>query len=299
MEWKRTTLFVLLLALSAFIFGAITFFGAFRMGAYLSLFLPLFFIVFAIFLFLTVKEYSAKKLFILFLLIVAYWLILDIPFPRCDFSGKISSPSQECTCLGFKKMIGVQDGYWSECVGIPINYKTKIAENIGRLKKEEDLEIMRWRTMQERLDSDPRLRLSIQTDVLRIRKKYSENFIFGVRNIKNISLTFTVDNSEISKSDNNTIIELGAGSELSFETAASYTLAPSEVKIYNMTIGPIDQTGSYLVRLKIIDQESTERIYAEKQFIVRILEEPARETIVPKGEEYLNTSVTEKPALWP
>jgi len=108
-----------------FIFGLITLFGAFG-RSYISLFLPLFFIAFVVFLILILKEYSTKKLLIIFLLIAVYWLIIAIPFPECGSWGKWGSHSQKCTCIGIEKGVwGVMDAGWSQCVGIPIDYQCR------------------------------------------------------------------------------------------------------------------------------------------------------------------------------
>ena len=48
-----------------------------------------------------------------------------IPFPICDTWEKLDGTSQECTCIGIKKYsFGVYDAGWTQCVGIPVNYRT-------------------------------------------------------------------------------------------------------------------------------------------------------------------------------
>ncbi len=121
MNWKKIGLFILFLIIGIFLFGLITVIGSFEVG-YLSLFLPLFFIAFVVFLVLILKEYSKKKLIVIILLFVIYWLIIVIPFPICDSWGEWGGTSQECTCIGLEKAtFGIFDASWSQCVGIPIN----------------------------------------------------------------------------------------------------------------------------------------------------------------------------------
>ena len=123
MDWKKIGLFVLFLVIGIFLFGSITIFGSFQVG-YLSLFLPIFFIAFVIFLVLILREYSKKKLVIIILLIVMYWLIIAIPFPKCDSWGKWGGTSQECTCIGIEKLaFGIFDAGWSQCAGVPVIYQ--------------------------------------------------------------------------------------------------------------------------------------------------------------------------------
>ena len=117
MNWKKTGLFILFLVVGAFVFGTITVF------TYISLFLPIFFIAYAVFLVLILKEYSKKKMMIISLILIIYLLIMAIPFPICHGSGFFSLKTQDCTCIGIQKYSWmVYDASWSQCVGIPINY---------------------------------------------------------------------------------------------------------------------------------------------------------------------------------
>lgn len=136
MNWKKIGLFILFLILSSILFGIITLFGSLVNG-YLSFFLPIFFVLFAIFLFLIIKEYSKKRLIILISIIIIYWLIILIPFPKCDSWGKWGSISKECTCFGLEKtQIWTIDAGWSQCVGIPLKYecsKVNLQTNIKEI----------------------------------------------------------------------------------------------------------------------------------------------------------------------
>ena len=117
MNWKKIGLFILFLIIGAFIFGATTVF------TYISLFLPIFFITYIVFLVLILREYSKKKMIIISLILVVYILIMVIPFPECDSSGFFGSSTQECICVGLEKHTWmIFDASWSQCVGIPINY---------------------------------------------------------------------------------------------------------------------------------------------------------------------------------
>lgn len=126
MNWKKIGLFILFLIIGFFLFGLITVFGSFEF-AYRSLFLPLFFLAFVVFLVLILKQYSRKKLIVIILLILVYWLIMAIPFPTCDSWGEWHGPSQTCTCIGIEKHVsGIFDAGWSQCVGIPTNYQCSL-----------------------------------------------------------------------------------------------------------------------------------------------------------------------------
>jgi len=117
MDWKKIGLFILFLVIGVFVFGAITVFS------YMSLFLPIFFIAYIVFLILILKEYSKKKMIILSLLVIIYLFIMLIPFPKCDSWGSFGSSTQECTCIGLEKHTWmIMDASWSQCVGVPINY---------------------------------------------------------------------------------------------------------------------------------------------------------------------------------
>jgi hypothetical protein len=125
MDWKKIGLFCLFLMIGAFIFGAITVF------TYISLFLPIFFILYVIFLVLILKAYSKKRMTLISLTVLVYLLIMLIPFPTCNSSGFFSSTTKECTCIGIEKHSWmVLDASWSQCVGIPINYVCHRVEHL-------------------------------------------------------------------------------------------------------------------------------------------------------------------------
>ncbi len=89
---------------------------------YLSLFLPIFLIIYGFILFAVFNKQKKKKIILISSLIILYFLIIIIPFPKC---GGISfgQSYQDCTCIGLiKQSSGLVDHYWTQCVGVPINY---------------------------------------------------------------------------------------------------------------------------------------------------------------------------------
>ncbi|MAG47549.1 hypothetical protein CL617_03010 [archaeon] len=117
MNWKKIGLFILFFIVGLFLFLGITVF------TYLSLFLPIFFIAYIVFLVFILKEYSNKKMMIISIIIVVYVLIMVIPFPKCYSWGYFSQETQDCTCIGVEKYRWlILDAGGSQCVGIPIDY---------------------------------------------------------------------------------------------------------------------------------------------------------------------------------
>ncbi|MBI4453977.1 hypothetical protein HY636_05015 [Candidatus Woesearchaeota archaeon] len=133
MNWKKIVLFILFLVIGTFVFGVIT-----VVSNYISLFLPLFFIAYVIFLVLILKEYSNKKIIIILLIFIIYFLIMTLKFPECSSWGYFGSKTKDCTCIGIEKRSWmIMDASWSQCVGIPFNYvcnrwdvKTGVKEKI-------------------------------------------------------------------------------------------------------------------------------------------------------------------------
>ena len=119
MNWKRISLFILL-----WLIGVIIFYVASMFTYHISYFFPLFIVLYTIFLFLVVKEYSHKKLTIVVSIFLLYLLINIIPFPTCDIWAQLITPGQECKCIGIKKTtFGIIDAGGTQCVGIPMDYK--------------------------------------------------------------------------------------------------------------------------------------------------------------------------------
>jgi hypothetical protein len=119
MNWKKIGLFTLFLILGITLFSILTIYGG-----YTSLFLPMLFVVFVVLLVMIIKQYSRKKFFLIIILFVLYLLLQLVPFPRCDNWGYFGSYTQECTCIGIEKhSFGVFDASWSQCVGVPLEYR--------------------------------------------------------------------------------------------------------------------------------------------------------------------------------
>jgi len=131
MNWKKTLLFIFLLLVSIALFGFPLLFSLFN-----RLFLVIFFILVVVLLSLLFKKYSKTKLIIMVAIIILYLAIIVIPFPKCDTfsSWEESRTEQQCTCIGIKKYIRMMDAEWTECVGIPINYRTIPTEIPPRYK---------------------------------------------------------------------------------------------------------------------------------------------------------------------
>ncbi len=129
MNFKKIGLFFLFFIIGIFLFGILTLLA---LIPYISWLLPLFFLLYVYFLFLTVNDFSKKRVIILISIFLMYFILMLIPFPKCDSWGKWGSSSQECTCIGIKKYsIGIFDASWSQCIGFPADYKTK-TKNIIR-----------------------------------------------------------------------------------------------------------------------------------------------------------------------
>ncbi len=126
MDWRKMGLFVLFFIIGVSLFFIISIF------TYISLFFHIFFIAYVIILISILKEYSKKKVVTLVLLVIIYFLIMIFPFPECDQSSFFSYFSQKCTCIGLKKHSWlVMDSYYTECVGIPIDYICYITTRSG------------------------------------------------------------------------------------------------------------------------------------------------------------------------
>ncbi len=276
MNWKKTILFIFLVLIGLVSFNPL-FIGFLSFG-YVSLFQPIFFVAYVVFLSLLFKNYSKKRLAMLIAIFVVYFLILLIPFPECDLSewepGGVG-PIQECTCLGIKKHSwGIYDASWTQCVGIPIG-----REVIFTTAKVDPQVINRLTTLQEATAQQ------IEAYILEDFSKYpNEKLIsplsditlelnlgeqlelkIGVKNVQDTPLTFTAK-TEVLRND-------GQRDESSFlvETPLQYTLAPLEAKIYPVPIKAVGKKGVYLIKLKIINQQSPELVYAEKNLFVEII----------------------------
>lgn len=90
--------------------------------------------------------------------------------------------------------------------------------------------------------------------------------MFGVKNIKNVPLTFSIK-IEVRNKEGQIDTSL-----LYIETTSPNTLAPLERKIYNLTIRAPNKVDTFLVNLIIVDQQSPEFAYAKRQFFVQVVE---------------------------
>jgi hypothetical protein len=116
MNWKKIGLFILFFVIGVVVFG-ISIYG---LASWIS---PIFFIAYIVLLIFIIKEFSRKKLIIISALVMVYILIMLISFPKCYSESSWSGIKQDCTCIGLEKhSIFTNDYYWSECVGIPVNY---------------------------------------------------------------------------------------------------------------------------------------------------------------------------------
>ena len=89
---------------------------------HLSLFVPICFTAYVLLVILILDKYSKRKLLMLIAILSIHLLVIIIPFPVCNSSGRFSDTTQSCTCLGLSKYSMVIDASWTQCVGIPINY---------------------------------------------------------------------------------------------------------------------------------------------------------------------------------
>jgi hypothetical protein len=257
MNLKKIGLFTLFFIIGIFSFGLITIFGSFKVG-YVSLFLPLFFIVFVMFFVMMMKEYSNKKLIVIVSLIVVYWLIIVIPFPKCDSWSKWGGESQTCTCIGINKYsFGISDAGWSQCVGIPINYKTTTQQELF-------LEQISQQILNNLEDSNKKL--GFQQTTITINKNDNGNMVFGVKNIKETPLIFTIKTEVYNKDGKNST------SFLSFDTPQPGALGPLEKSTYNLNIKSSNEVDTFIVKLMIVDQQASELIYEEGAFFVKVVE---------------------------
>jgi hypothetical protein len=130
MDWRRAGLFVLFLIVGAFV--ALLPFAVLSMT---SLLIPLFFIAYVIVLASAFRRLSRKKAFLLIALTVMYLALSIVPFPTCDSWGAFSGRTQECTCIGLEKHnSGLYDASWSQCMGIPTNYRVSYSKCPGSCK---------------------------------------------------------------------------------------------------------------------------------------------------------------------
>lgn len=117
MNWKHAGIVALFFVLGLLIIGGLTLGG-------LTLLFPLFAILYLAVLVLYALNATPWKRNVLIALLVMYLLIIAIPFPRCDNGGKWGALEQTCTCIGVKRYpVAVFDAWWSDCIGIPINYE--------------------------------------------------------------------------------------------------------------------------------------------------------------------------------
>lgn len=119
-NWKKTGLFILFLIIGVFVF-----YGISILSNYLSQILILiFFILYIIFLFLTIKKFSRVMLIITILVPIIYLILMLIPFAECHRSSREVFDVKECACLGFEKYdFMTLDVYRSKCIGIVKEYK--------------------------------------------------------------------------------------------------------------------------------------------------------------------------------
>lgn len=238
MNWKKIILFVFLLLVGLIIF-------TFPLGL-------IFLIPYIVFLFLIVfKGYSHRKLIVLIALVIMYLAIMLIPFPICD-SWAFGKNSQSCTCIGIKIHSSqyISDASSSRCVGIPTSYKT--LDNVQQLILS-DLE-------------NPNKKLSLPGNKITIENGQTYQSVFGLKNVNNLPLTFVVE-TEIIKSDKGPVNNL----ELSVQTPSQNTLSPQEKATYDLKIRATNGANTYLIKLIIKDQQSSE-IYEEKSFFVQVVE---------------------------
>lgn len=280
MNWKKTILFIFLVLLGLILFNPL-FIGFLSVG-YVSLFQPIFFIAYVVFLSLLFKKYSRKRLILVIVIFMVYLFILFIPFPKCDVSGWETGgigPVQECTCLGIKKHSwGVYDASWTQCVGIPIHIKAILMEKEATGKIDPQV-INRLTTLQEATAQQieayiledfskyPNEKLISPLSDITLKLNHGEQLELkiGVKNVQDTPLTFTAK-TEVIRND-------GQRDDSSFlvETTLQYTLAPIEAKIYSVPIKAVGKKGVYLIKLKIINKQSPELVYAEKNLFVKII----------------------------
>ncbi|HLC52793.1 MAG TPA: hypothetical protein VJI98_06110 [Candidatus Nanoarchaeia archaeon] len=264
MNWKKVGLFALFLIIGIFLFALITFIGSFEVG-YLTLFLPIFFIAFVVFLVLIMTEYSKKKLMIISLLIVVYWLIIVIPFPKCDSwikLGGITQISLECTCIGFEKTaVGIYDTGWSQCVGFPIN-KLESKSKQSEIQEQIEQKILGDLIV----NPDKKFSFLVSEFGFSLRTQQSKVIKFAVENNKNTPLSFT---TKIEVRKPNGEID---NSALNIRISDIMVIRSGEVKTFDLLITSTHKTDDYLINLKIIDVESPEIIYAENNLGVVVIE---------------------------
>lgn len=137
MDWKKIGLLILFLIIGIFITLLPMGFGT------ISILIPIFFVAYVILLIFTYRRYSRTKLILLIALTVIYLALLIAPFPQCSSWGAFSGKTTDCTCIGVERhSYGVLDASWSDCIGIPTNYREIYRDCPGNCRETcQDLEV--------------------------------------------------------------------------------------------------------------------------------------------------------------
>ncbi len=115
-------------------------------------------------------------------------------------------------------------------------------------------------------------KLSFPATTLTIEKGEAQDIAIGVKNTKNTDLNFNIEIKAVKSQNDPAKLDTDLANDVKFFYAGGpFNLKTTDAEAYNIKINAAGNKDTYLINLKIVDQDNLDVPYAEKTFFVNII----------------------------